>query len=174
MSLLHSIKTNGFGHLCEDLTGCYTEWNEAIRSWRRALCRLFNARAISRARCSAIEHILSDTSVIGHFTAPSLLHYDICGEHVLTQNGTVSGILDWGDAFSGDPLCDLARAWQLMTSEFGVQSAHYLLDGYGGVDVERFQWYALFHHCCAMESHYKHQRHQKLKAASLLFAHWKV
>jgi macrolide phosphotransferase len=39
---------------------------------------------------------------------PSVVHGDLVGEHVLTDRGTVVGMLDWGEAKVADPADDLA------------------------------------------------------------------
>jgi aminoglycoside phosphotransferase (APT) family kinase protein len=40
--------------------------------------------------------------------ARALLHGDYQPAHVLVVDGTVSAIIDWGDAATGDPLWDVA------------------------------------------------------------------
>ncbi len=41
------------------------------------------------------------------------LHGDLHPGNMLAVNGQLSGIIDWGDACSGDPATDLAVAWML-------------------------------------------------------------
>jgi aminoglycoside phosphotransferase (APT) family kinase protein len=36
---------------------------------------------------------------------------------VLTLEGTISGVIDWGDLTSGDPAIDLACLWMLLADE---------------------------------------------------------
>nr|WP_306303282.1 phosphotransferase [Actinomadura chibensis] len=49
------------------------------------------------------------------YTGPALwLHGDLHPANVLTTNGTISGVIDWGDLFAGDPAYDLAAAWILL------------------------------------------------------------
>lgn len=41
------------------------------------------------------------------------LHGDLHARNVLVEQGTISGIIDWGDVTSGDPATDLASLWML-------------------------------------------------------------
>jgi len=41
-------------------------------------------------------------------------HLDIHGANVLTKNGRMAGLLDWGDAAAGDPATDLGQALVLV------------------------------------------------------------
>ncbi|WP_234988276.1 phosphotransferase [Demequina sp. NBRC 110056] len=54
-------------------------------------------------------------------------HLDLHGGNVLTINGRLAGILDWGDAAAGDPATDLGQAWTLV----GADHADALLEAYG-------------------------------------------
>lgn len=42
---------------------------------------------------------------------PLWLHGDLHPANVLTTNGTLCGVIDFGDLFAGDPAYDLAAAW---------------------------------------------------------------
>ncbi|MCA8997666.1 MAG: aminoglycoside phosphotransferase family protein [Planctomycetaceae bacterium] len=46
------------------------------------------------------------------------LHGDLHARNVLTLNGKISGIIDWGDITAGDVATDLASAWSLFESPF--------------------------------------------------------
>jgi aminoglycoside phosphotransferase (APT) family kinase protein len=58
------------------------------------------------------------------------LHGDLHLRHVLVEDGSVSGIIDWGDACTGDPSIDLQVAWSLLPPE-GRQA---FFAEYGSVD----------------------------------------
>lgn len=45
---------------------------------------------------------------------PVWLHGDLHPRHVLTVDGRISGIIDFGDLTSGDPATDLAAVWMLL------------------------------------------------------------
>lgn len=41
-------------------------------------------------------------------------HLDLHGENIITQNGRLAGIIDWGDAGAGDRATDLGQAYVLL------------------------------------------------------------
>jgi aminoglycoside phosphotransferase (APT) family kinase protein len=45
---------------------------------------------------------------------PVWVHGDLHPANVIVSNGTISGIVDFGDMFAGDPAWDLAAAWVLL------------------------------------------------------------
>ncbi|MBF0680117.1 MAG: aminoglycoside phosphotransferase family protein [Devosia sp.] len=48
------------------------------------------------------------------FGPPVWLHADLHPANVLTSDGNICGIIDFGDLCVGDPACDLAAAWLLL------------------------------------------------------------
>jgi aminoglycoside phosphotransferase (APT) family kinase protein len=50
-------------------------------------------------------------------TPPTWIHGDLHARNVLTLDGTLTGVIDWGDMTSGDPAIDLACLWMLLPSE---------------------------------------------------------
>lgn len=59
---------------------------------------------------------------------PVWVHGDLHPANVVVSDGTVSGVVDFGDMFAGDPAWDLAAAWVLlpdgMASRFFDRYAH--------------------------------------------------
>lgn len=49
--------------------------------------------------------------------APVWLHGDLQAGNLLTSNGRISSVIDWGLAGVGDPACDLIVAWNLLAGE---------------------------------------------------------
>lgn len=45
---------------------------------------------------------------------PVWVHGDLHPANVVVSDGTISGIIDFGDLFAGDPAWDLAAAWVLL------------------------------------------------------------
>ncbi len=63
----------------------------------------------------AVRAVWADAAAAPEWTGPRLwLHGDLHPANVLTENGTFSGVIDFGDLFAGDPACDLAAAWILL------------------------------------------------------------
>jgi aminoglycoside phosphotransferase (APT) family kinase protein len=50
-------------------------------------------------------------------TPPTWIHGDLHARNVLTLDGTITGVIDWGDMTSGDPAIDLASLWLLLPDE---------------------------------------------------------
>jgi aminoglycoside phosphotransferase (APT) family kinase protein len=42
------------------------------------------------------------------------VHGDLHAQNVLVRNGSIAGIIDWGDINAGDPATDLAGVWMLL------------------------------------------------------------
>ena len=47
-------------------------------------------------------------------TPRTWFHGDLHGRNVLTKDGRLSAVIDWGDLGGGDPACDLAAVWMLL------------------------------------------------------------
>ena len=50
-------------------------------------------------------------------TPATWIHGDLHARNVLTLEGTITGVIDWGDLTSGDPAIDLACLWMLLSDE---------------------------------------------------------
>lgn len=58
------------------------------------------------------------------------VHGDLHPANVVTRDGVLAGVLDFGDLFAGDPAGDLAAAWILLPDG----AAHEFFELYGAVD----------------------------------------
>ncbi|MFE5791176.1 aminoglycoside phosphotransferase family protein [Streptomyces sp. NPDC056503] len=59
------------------------------------------------------------------WTGPALwLHGDLHPANVLTSDGTLCGVIDFGDLCAGDPACDLASAWILLPDDDAIGRFH--------------------------------------------------
>lgn len=68
---------------------------------------------------------------VPEFDAPPVwIHGDLHPNNLLTIEGRLSGVIDFGDITAGDPATDLAVAWTL----FAPGERDLLRDAYGGVD----------------------------------------
>lgn len=56
-------------------------------------------------------------------TRPTWIHGDLHARNVLTLDGTITGVIDWGDMTSGDPAIDLACLWMLLPDEPAREAA---------------------------------------------------
>ncbi|MFD1538899.1 aminoglycoside phosphotransferase family protein [Nonomuraea guangzhouensis] len=63
----------------------------------------------------AVRAVWDDAVAAPDWTGPALwLHGDLHPANVLTADGTICGVIDFGDLFAGDPAADLAAAWSLL------------------------------------------------------------
>jgi aminoglycoside phosphotransferase (APT) family kinase protein len=61
-------------------------------------------------------------------TPPTWIHGDLHARNVLTLEGTITGVIDWGDMTSGDPAIDLACLWMLLPNESARRKAQEAYD----------------------------------------------
>lgn len=71
-----------------------------------------------------------------------LVHADLGPEHVLCEDGRVTGVIDWGDARIGDPALDFAWVLHGVWERFSQA----LLGGYDARIGDDFRERALFYH----------------------------
>ncbi|MEV6976850.1 aminoglycoside phosphotransferase family protein [Kitasatospora sp. NPDC093806] len=63
----------------------------------------------------AVRAVWADAAAAPDWTGPALwIHADLHPANVLTADGTICGVIDFGDLCAGDPACDLAAAWVLL------------------------------------------------------------
>lgn len=78
---------------------------------------------------------------------PRLLHGDFWTGNLLWRNGELAGLLDWEDAWLGDPMAELAAARCDLHSRFGVGAADRLAEAYAALaplDSARLAWWDLY------------------------------
>jgi aminoglycoside phosphotransferase (APT) family kinase protein len=64
---------------------------------------------------------------------PVWIHGDLHPANVVTSNGTLSGVLDFGELCAGDPATDLAAAWLLLPAD-GSETVSHFFDSYAMSD----------------------------------------
>ncbi|MEU6786893.1 aminoglycoside phosphotransferase family protein [Nonomuraea angiospora] len=63
----------------------------------------------------AVRAVWEDAAAAPDWAGPALwLHGDLHPANVLTEDGTLCGVIDFGNLFAGDPAVDLAAAWTLL------------------------------------------------------------
>lgn len=60
--------------------------------------------------------------------APSWIHGDLHARNVLSSEGRISAVIDWGDMARGDPATDLCSIWMLLPD---IDSRRQAMDAYG-------------------------------------------
>lgn len=78
-------------------------------------------------------------------TPPTWIHGDLHARNVLVKEGTISGVVDWGDITAGDPATDLAAIWMLLPS---LDSRRRAIRAYGAASAATWRrakgWAVLF------------------------------
>ncbi|MEV4622733.1 aminoglycoside phosphotransferase family protein [Asanoa sp. NPDC049573] len=66
----------------------------------------------------AVRAVWHDAVTAAPWTGPRLwIHADLHPANVLTADGTLCGVIDFGDVCAGDPAYDLAAAWLLLPDD---------------------------------------------------------
>ncbi|MFC7219672.1 aminoglycoside phosphotransferase family protein [Streptomyces polyrhachis] len=79
----------------------------------------------------AVRVVWDDAVAAGAWEGPPVwVHGDLHPANVVVADGTLSGVIDFGDMFAGDPAWDLAAAWVLLPA--GTASRFF--DTYGRAD----------------------------------------
>ena len=125
------------------------DWLETYREqadeFRRRVLPLLDPDERARG-----EELLAEVEMLTGFR-PALTHSDLGPTHLLTRDGTLAGVIDWGDARIGDPALDYA--WFLnepfpdwdVDEELRRRARFYYrlapwFDVHYGVFAERPQW----------------------------------
>lgn len=72
------------------------------------------------------------------------IHGDLHPGNVLTADGRITGVIDWGDLTAGDPATDLASAWMLFGDPGSREALFGAYPGLGEATVARARGWAVF------------------------------
>ncbi|MGW0003159.1 aminoglycoside phosphotransferase family protein [Nocardia grenadensis] len=80
-------------------------------------------RAVAPAdRAADVRAVWDDAVAAGVWAGPPVwVHGDLHPANVVVSDGTLSGIVDFGDLFAGDPAWDLAAAWVLLPADMATR-----------------------------------------------------
>jgi aminoglycoside phosphotransferase (APT) family kinase protein len=110
---VHEITLDGFGALDAtdgELRGEDPTWSEVVSRRVAPLSAIADAglvppSVLDRAAAAVNNH----QHLVAAVGRGRLLHGDFHPRHVYAADGRITGIIDWGDATSGDPVYDFAR-----------------------------------------------------------------
>ncbi len=103
--------------------GALTTHANGIESWLAVLA--------SGDRATAARRVWDDAVAAPEWDrAPFWIHGDLHPANVVVADGTLSGVIDFGELCAGDPAADLAAAWVLLPAG----TAQRFLDAYGVAD----------------------------------------
>lgn len=103
---------------------------ERTSAMRDAHFDRFAAEVVPRLPAATGRWLRGRLDLLRDAPAAVVVHGDLSADHVLTQDGRLSGVIDWGDARAGDPAKDLV--WPLLQA--GPDTAREVAAAYGVTD----------------------------------------
>jgi len=136
---VHQVQiAKGFGILNSKLEGFSPSWEDyVLQPFRNDFTKEFVSKGIiSQADINEAITIAQIKRAQLKNVHPGLLHGDFSLGNMLIQNGKISGLLDFENASSGDPLWDIAHFRNYTAdSTVGKNGIGIILNGYGKPDL---------------------------------------
>ncbi len=118
LAKIHGVKTENFGFFDnaiakeqKRLDGIHKQWKDHIfAALNPNLDYLTKNSVIASADRKKIETILLKNEKLLHFDDPRLIQNDLADWNELVKDDHITGIIDWDEAYSGDPIADFS-AW---------------------------------------------------------------
>ena len=118
LALIHTHTFERFGKLRDLSNGGFTYWYDYCSDYfQRYAHQALDLNAIDTMLYDRLQTVLDTYKpLLDAVTQGSLLHSDYHFENILQHNGTISGIIDFEWAYSGDPCVDLVvdDVWERM------------------------------------------------------------
>jgi fructosamine-3-kinase len=150
---LHEITAAGFGLLDvrrvfakSEGKGLFNTWQDfVLRNLEKHIQTCRDIKAITLVESRRIESLFIKTRNILANIKPSLLHGDLGSGNIFSDGKEITGIIDWEDCLSGDPLFDVALWGTFIGND---ERRAYFFEGYKGIrhlpeDFELRYW--LYH-----------------------------
>lgn len=131
LAKIHSVKTKNFGFFDnilakkDQLVGIQKDWfSHILAGLEPNLDYLLKTKVVSMVQASGIRKIFNTS----RFSLPQgvLIQNDLADWNMLVDKNKISGIIDWDEAHSGDPVMDFA----CFSLFFPDKRLQYLIDGY--------------------------------------------
>jgi aminoglycoside phosphotransferase (APT) family kinase protein len=137
LAKIHSVNTQKYGFFDNQiakekhqLIGIHGNWKDHIyAAFEHNLDFLTDQKVISNSDRNKIETIYSQHEDLIFCNQPVLVHNDLADWNQLSDGAHVTGIIDWDECFSGDPVMDFA-AWSVF---FPYERMEFLKTGYKSV-----------------------------------------
>ncbi|MCR4263391.1 MAG: aminoglycoside phosphotransferase family protein [Candidatus Roizmanbacteria bacterium] len=130
LAKIHSILTKGYGKINGNGEGYYRTNSEAMQEPLESIDDIEKASDRAKIDVQLVHRLIQEykQSIVHIGTImPRLLHHDYGIDHIFIKNHAISGIIDFGDCGSGDPVLDLVRWTYFTKPKFPVQL---LIEGY--------------------------------------------
>lgn len=131
---IHTIKTSRYGFfdrslLKRGLIGTKSTWADYyLTALEVNLNTLIKLKYIDNEKACEIRKVIEQNKRLLICDNPVLLHGDYCDHNIISDANTLTGVIDWTDAISGDPLHDIA----FWSSFYPTERLGLFLSGYYG------------------------------------------
>ncbi len=134
LGLIHQVKPKGFGFFDNQvakkeqiLKGQYKTFKEHIfAALDNDLDNLEKFKTIKKGQKKKIKKLFEDGKDLMNCKSPVLIHNDVADWNTLSNGKKVTGIIDWDESVSGDPVMDFS-AYSLF---FGEPRMSWFKEGY--------------------------------------------
>lgn len=153
VALIHQVSSQGFGFFINQqaksdrvLRGQYSHFKHHIyAALTEDLTFLVENSVISDLQRSTIQRLFDKNQSLMECKTPSLIHNDVADWNQLSDGKHITGMIDWDECFSGDPVMDFS-AYSLF---FGEPRMSWFMEGYREISElpeqfdEKFQLFKL-------------------------------
>lgn len=137
MAKIHQIKTLGYGFFENNtaktkgqLIGQYQAFKQHIFAGLDEDCSFLQTQEVlSKHQIKSIELILNKHEDLMNCQNPCLIHNDIADWNELSDGKNITGMMDWDESFSGDPVMDFSQ-WSLF---FDNKRLKHVIEGYQNI-----------------------------------------
>ena len=139
LALCRSVTFEGFGPAIatdSGFRGTYATWQAYLA---HVYEQLENSQILSREQKDALEAYWNKVAPEIVLETGMLVHGDFAMSAVFVEGDQYEGLIDFGDAFIGDPLMDLAYfRFKEINKPYGLEIYNLLLNGYlESVDIDK-------------------------------------
>lgn len=115
LAKIHSIKTKQFGFFDnqlakkKQLVGIHSQWSDHILAALDSnLDYLFKTKVISLKQVNQAKKVFSINQALMHLNQAFLIQNDLADWNLMVDKNKISGMIDWDECHSGDPVMDIA------------------------------------------------------------------
>jgi len=129
---VHEVSVDGYGHLSANSgtpRGQEQTWADAIQLQIQGIEPVVAAGLVdANLAARAVAEVTSRMPLLHPPEPGRLIHGDFHFRHVFADDIRVTGVIDWGDASSGDPLYDFGRILHSIVVVAGYDEAVRVVD----------------------------------------------
>ena len=139
---MHSVRTQGYGFIGRPGVGEKRTWRDYYAPFAQGeIAKVRRANLLPRELLDSLRQFFRRSEDVLLCDDPRLDHGDLKPTNILTQNRTISGIIDPEYARSGDPMEEIAIIRCDHDLDSGLMESFY--DRYGHVELKRVVYYTI-------------------------------